>query len=282
VGFALGPSATVIGMARRRRKWDNASELGDSIKRAVASQMIHKFRDRPEIIQKLVESGLIDEGFTLTDPGSVEDPVGYLREFGTSLAQKLQDRPSSLARFDLSALELLGQDSIGTSKARAESTRDDRTVVFTDLEGFTSFTENEGDEVATELLTTHYRIVDGVVRARGGDVVKRLGDGHLLAFRSPDAAVMAGLEIVELAPDPLRLRAGAHAGEVLLASGDLLGHVVNVASRVTGAALGGEALITDAVRQPVADLPGVRFEVTPPRPLRGLDDPMALWEVSRV
>jgi class 3 adenylate cyclase len=255
--------------------------LGDSIRRAIAAKMLRKFRDNPEVATRLAEKGLIDPTLAGTDPAAVEDPVAYIREVGVSLAERLRERPSLLARLDLSALDLLGEDSIGTSHAVARSRRDALTVVFTDLEGFTAFTETEGDDAATELLTDHYGVVKGVVRARGGDVVKRLGDGHLLSFGSPSAAVLAGLEIVELAPDPLRLRAGAHAGEVMVSSGDLLGHVVNIASRVAGTAAGGQALVTTEVREPAGDVPGVAFEFSPPRPLKGIDDAMGLWEVRR-
>ncbi len=259
-----------------------SAELGETIQRAIAAQMVRKFRERPEVARKLVEAGLIDEDYANVDPATIEDPVRFLREFGSALAERVREQPSTLARLDLNAVELMGQDSIGTTQAVAESTRDDRVVLFTDLEGFTSFTEDEGDTAATELLTGHYQVVQGVVRSRGGEVVKRLGDGHLLAFRAPEAAVMAGLEIVELAPDPLRLRAGAHAGEVMVSSDDLLGHVVNIASRVAGSAGGGQALITGAVRRDAAELAGIEYVSTPPRPLRGLDEPMALWEVHRV
>jgi adenylate cyclase len=267
-------------VTRRARRQGPGSEFGESLKRAIAAQLIQKFRERPDLAEKLIEKGLIDEEQVL-DPASVEDPITVIREFGASLAQRISEKPSTLAKFDLKALELLGQEAITSTPALAGSRRDRRTVLFTDLEGFTSFTEGEGDDAATGLLTGHYRVVNGLVRARGGNVVKRLGDGHLLSFASPEAAVMAGLEIVEASPHPLRLRAGAHAGEVMVSSGDLLGSVVNVASRVAGAATGGEALVTGAVRDPTGDLPGVRFEITPPRALRGLESPMSLWQVHR-
>ena len=61
-------------------------------------------------------------------------------------------------------------------------------------------------------------------------MVKRLGDGLLLTFPTAESAVLACLELVDADPTPLRLRAGAHTGEVVVLRDDVLGHVVNVAS----------------------------------------------------
>ena len=79
------------------------------------------------------------------------------------------------------------------------------TVAFTDLEDFTSYTEAEGDDTASRLLIGHHRESAAIVRARGGRVLKRLGDGLMLTFPEPEAAVLACLELGEAAP--LRLRA---------------------------------------------------------------------------
>jgi class 3 adenylate cyclase len=92
---------------------------------------------------------------------------------------------------------------------------------------------------------------------------------------------MASLELVEEAPDPLPLRVGAHAGEVMMVGDDIIGHVVNVASRVADAANGGEALVTTEVKDPAALVGGVAFDLSRPRPLKGLGDPMPLWLARR-
>ena len=105
------------------------------------------------------------------------------------------------------------------------------TVAFTDLEDFTSYTEAEGDDTASRLLIGHHRESAAIVRARGGRVLKRLGDGLMLTFPEPEAAVLACLELGEAAP--LRLRAGIHGGHVMVTSDDVFGHVVNLAARVT-------------------------------------------------
>src|SRR5512132_3723528 len=125
------------------------------------------------------------------------------------------------------------------------------TVAFTDLEDFTTYTEAEGDRAARRLLIGHHRESEPIVCSRGGRVLKRLGDGLMLTFPEPGAAVLACLERSEAAP--LRLRAGIHGD-------DVLGHVVNLAARLTASAEGGELVVTDHVRTAVGDLRGVAFD----------------------
>lgn len=108
------------------------------------------------------------------------------------------------------------------SAARGLGTRTQVVVAFTDLEGFTSFTAAEGDEVAGRLLLDHHRAAELITQRCGGRVVKRLGDGLLLMFSSAPAAVLSCLELRQTAP--LRLRSGIHAGNVYVTSdGDLIG-----------------------------------------------------------
>jgi class 3 adenylate cyclase len=164
----------------------------------------------------------------------------------------------------------------------AEGLADTLTVVFTDLEGFTAYTEQEGDETAGQLISEHQRIVGPIVRGRGGRIVKHLGDGLLVTFPSAEAAVLAGLELVEAFDEPLRMRVGMHTGEVLvMRNQDVLGHVVNVAARVVESARGGEVLATGEVRDAVGPLPGVQFGRLRRRGFKGLDGSVGVCPVHR-
>jgi adenylate cyclase len=149
-------------------------------------------------------------------------------------------------------------------------------VAFTDLEGFTAWTAEHGDDAAIKLLAEHHRIVGPVVRSRGGRVVKHLGDGLLLTFPEPEAAVLACLELCAGEPDPLRLRAGIHVGDVVVTRDDVVGHVVNVAARVSECAGGGQVLVTADVRDAVGELRGVRFGRAKRRRLKGVDGTVAV------
>jgi class 3 adenylate cyclase len=154
------------------------------------------------------------------------------------------------------------------------------TVAFTDLEDFTTYTEAEGDEAARRLLIGHHRESESIVRGRGGRVVKRLGDGLMLTFPEPGAAVLACLELRETAP--LRLRAGIHRGKVLVTGDDdVIGHVVNLAARVTETAEGGELVVTDYVRTAVGDLRGVTFDGPSTRSFKGIEERVSVYLASR-
>ena len=195
------------------------------------------------------------------------------------LERSVERRPSLLAGLGLSAIQVLsapreGSDTEGTSAQLA--------VAFTDLEGFTRFTAAQGDERASQLLAAHHRAVGPVVRSRGGRVVKRLGDGLLLTFPEPEAAVLACLELVEAEPVPLRLRAGIHQGEVVVTRDDVIGHTVNVAARVAETAKGAEVLATSDVRTAVGDsLPSIKFGRAKPKAFKGLGLSVSICRVER-
>jgi adenylate cyclase len=153
------------------------------------------------------------------------------------------------------------------------------TVAFTDLEDFTTYTEAEGDDAASRLLIDHHRESEPIVRSRGGRVLKRLGDGLMLTFPEPEAAVLACLELSEAAP--LRLRAGIHGGKVLVTGDDVIGHVVNLAARVTESAEGAELIVTDHVRTAVGDPRGVAFDGPYTRGFKGIEDKVRVYLASR-
>jgi adenylate cyclase len=153
------------------------------------------------------------------------------------------------------------------------------TVAFTDLEDFTAYTEAEGDDAASRLLIGHHRESGPIVCSRGGRVLKRLGDGLMLTFPDPEAAVLACLELGEVAPLPLR--AGIHRGNVLVTGDDVVGHAVNLAARVTESAGGGEVIVTDHVRTAVGDLRGVAFDGPYSRSFKGIGRQVPVYVASR-
>lgn len=95
-----------------------------------------------------------------------------------------------------------------------------------------------------------------VLPARGGRLVKSLGDGLLVEFEHPAQAVRAALALHRHFDDvnhklpaaqQLYLRAGINATQLYVDDVDVYGHGVNLAARVADLAAPGETVITASV-----------------------------------
>ena len=61
------------------------------------------------------------------------------------------------------------------------------TVLFTDMVGFTSFSERSGEEAAYTLMRSLSKLMDDAVREQGGVVQGFTGDGVMAVFGAPVA-----------------------------------------------------------------------------------------------
>ena len=271
-------------MARKRKKPSAAISFGDlrsgktkpadlfaNVKQLVAAKIAEKYAEDPEKFAQLVEVGLVDEATLRTLPEGTNFDAA-LRQFRDRLAALASNEPSVLERLDVRPLEVLAKDP-AENVAIPEV---NRAVVFSDLEGFTEYTSSKGDREASAMLRDHYDTVDAIVRGRGGAVVKTIGDGHMLSFTEPRAAVLAGVELADVTAGPLNVRVGGHEGHVLSTENDLLGHVVNVAARVADTAAGGQALVTESLRSAAGRVRGVEFELLSPLLLKGIAEPYTI------
>jgi adenylate cyclase len=265
----------VSGLGDARSKGASAV---DSVRITLAERAAELLRRDPELTDTAVEVGLVDRAW-LEAPGHhplrTAAALDVVQRF---LERSVERRPSAMGSIGLNALQLLAHDP---QSSEGERTATPVTIVFTDLEGFTRFTSQHGDDAAIALLADHHRVIGPIVRGRGGKVVKRLGDGLMLSFPSSEAAVMAALELVDVPPEPLRLRAGVHAGEAVVTADDLIGHDVNVAARVAASAKGGQVVATTAVREAVGELRGVEFGRARRRSFKGVGEAVSVCPVER-
>jgi adenylate cyclase len=127
------------------------------------------------------------------------------------------------------------------------------TIMFTDIRGFTAFTEKaseeEGPEVVVQLLNEYMTMMVSIIVTFGGHVNKFIGDGILAVFSDEDKwaepgdhatrAVKCAARVVT-APSRFETGAGIHTGLVVIGnvgSSDkmeytVLGDTVNLASRL--------------------------------------------------
>ena len=194
-----------------------------------------------------------------------------------------------------------GQDDARvTSIGRlAEAVLDDRpmppcddagtvTIVFSDIEGSTTRAVELGDVRWHEVLSVHNQIMRRLLARHQGTETHSLGDGFMMCFRSARSALayitdaQRALAAYEAA-NPLaglRVRAGVHTGEAVLADdGDLFGRHVVMASRIADQARGGEILVSSLVREIVEPRGDIVFGQTRVATLKGLAGEHAMHEV---
>src|ERR1700755_1725429 len=90
----------------------------------------------------------------------------------------------------------------------ARVTPDGRVVIlFSDIEESTALNERIGDRAWVKLISSHDKLVEGLVRRRSGHVVKSQGDGFMIAFARAEDAVRCGIDLQdELHKDAKRKR----------------------------------------------------------------------------
>jgi adenylate cyclase len=144
-------------------------------------------------------------------------------------------------------------------------------MCFLDLVGYTRLTEEQGDQAAAALAERLATLVDRAAREHAGVPVKWLGDGVMVQFREPAAAVLAALGLVERLPA---------AGPVVVQGGDYFGRTVNLAARIAAHAGAGQVLVSQSVAERGSP-EGVRFVGGEEVRLEGFARPVRLLEARR-
>jgi adenylate cyclase len=170
---------------------------------------------------------------------------GHLAVASTQWTELTENRPGVVREVGRGALQVWQS----VLEARGRDRGDVQlTIVFTDLVEFSSWALRAGDDETLRLLRDVAAAIEPPVKRRGGQVVKRLGDGMMAVFGSQQSAFeaiveananLAGIAVAGYRP---RIRAGMHTGNPRKLGGDYLGVDVNIAARVAQKATAGEIL----------------------------------------
>ena len=155
------------------------------------------------------------------------------------------------------------------------------TIMFSDIENSVPLNERLGDAKYVELLRAHNAIIEAQVQAHHGYVVKTMGDGYMVAFKSAADGLKCAIAIQRAIlgmEDGVRVRIGLHTGEMVREGDDFFGRHVNLAARVAGHASGGEIFVSGVVRELVSGQSFV-FEDLGDRPMKGFEQPTRVWSV---
>ena len=155
------------------------------------------------------------------------------------------------------------------------------TVLFLDLSRFTTLTDVHGDRAALDVADQFVGAAGAAAREFGGRLVKTLGDGALLVFDDPSAAVSAAdatshrLHDLDSMPE---MTGGAATGPVIDRDDDVFGSTVNLAARLADLATDGELRVDDPTARVAAD-DGWQVEPLGPVEVAGLLEPRPLFRL---
>jgi adenylate cyclase len=158
-------------------------------------------------------------------------------------------------------------------------------VLFSDLAGFTSFSERSDPSVVTTMLRSYYELAAPLIARFGGEIEHFTGDGIMARFHGrpdhPLRAARTALElqremarVLEAHPEWPRLRVGVNSGQAVVRELGGRGHVtysavgdaVNVGARLESLAPVGGVLVGEATYRRLPDgtvaeaMPGLRVK----------------------
>ena len=163
-------------------------------------------------------------------------------------------------------------------------------ILAADVVGFSRMVGADEDRILARLRTLRSDVIDPTIDLHNGRVVKRMGDGVLVEFRSVVDAVRCAIEVQTAMiernaglPEDRRItfRIGIHLGDVVEeADGDLMGDGVNIAARLEGIATPGTICLSeDAYRQVKARL-DLLVQDLGPTSLKNIADPLRVYALQ--
>ncbi len=178
--------------------------------------------------------------------------------------------------------EVVPKDVLPAGPAPDQSA-DFRTFLIADIRGYTSYTDERGDEAAAALANRFAGLVREAVTAREGTLVELRGDEALTVFRSARQALRAAVELQGRIADaqlPRGIGIGLDAGEAVPVEGGYRGTALNVAARLCAQAAAGEILATETVIHLAARIEGIRYREPKAIRLKGFESPVRVVGVQ--
>jgi class 3 adenylate cyclase len=175
-------------------------------------------------------------------------------------------------------------------------------VLFADLQGFTTFSEQHDESEVADMLNEYFGVViPPLVSQFGGDIDRLIGDAIMVTFNrrgdQPDHAMRAARAALELQsrsqvvahshPSWPRFRVGVNSGTAALgvvgAKGGrthtVIGDTVNVASRLEGRAPVGGVVVSE---QTAAALSRAELERLGPVTVKGRAEPVEAFQLLSI
>ncbi|QDK37042.1 adenylate/guanylate cyclase domain-containing protein [Bdellovibrio sp. NC01] len=232
------------------------------------------------------------------------DEVGDLAEAFDHMTEGLKERDKVKSLFSKFHGSSVAEDLIGKDIGVGGQNKD-VVVFFSDIRGFTAFSEKRSPEEVVEMLNEYFGVMVKIINQHGGVVDKFIGDAIMAVWGAPrssdrDAhnAVRACLEMrrnldalnekrIARGQPAINIGMGLHAGKAI--SGTIgsdermeytvIGNTVNTASRIEAStkAFGADLLVTDSVIEKVGE--DFKVELAGAAEVKGRSEAIKMYKV---
>jgi class 3 adenylate cyclase len=155
-------------------------------------------------VQRLVEAmeGIRGGNYELQIPLSSNDEIGRLGRSFNEMVSGLKERLLMSKFVSSSTVEMIRQEG---GKLHLGGERRNVTVFFSDIRGFTAYSEQVQPEVVIDLLNKYLSLQAGHILAHHGIIDKYVGDEVVAIFEGPDMADNAILAAIGIQKDITKL-----------------------------------------------------------------------------
>ncbi|MEX0339878.1 MAG: adenylate/guanylate cyclase domain-containing protein [Arenibacterium sp.] len=163
------------------------------------------------------------------------------------------------------------------------------TIFAADIAGYSRLMAEDEEGVIRRMQAARADVIDPAIAANHGRIVKTMGDGILVEFASPVAALNAALQLqagmrTQQASEPkelrLRFRVGINLGDVVIDGQDVLGDAVNIAARLESMAPVGGICVSRDVRDQVAGRIDAEITSLGMQSVKNIPRPVEIWRVE--
>nr|BFD67835.1 hypothetical protein HAGR004_28570 [Bdellovibrio sp. HAGR004] len=259
-------------------------------------------------IEKLAEMiNLVSKGnFNVKARAAVRshDEVGDLAEAFDQMTEGLKERDKVKSLFSKFHGSSVAEDLINKDIGVGGQTKE-VVVFFSDIRGFTAFSEKRSPEEVVEMLNEYFGVMVKIINSHGGVVDKFIGDAIMAVWGAPKSsdrdahqAVRACLEMrraleqlnerrIARNHPPINIGMGLHAGKAI--SGTIgsdermeytvIGNTVNTASRIEAStkAFGADLLISDTVIEKIGE--DFKTELAGAAEVKGRSEALKMFKV---
>jgi adenylate cyclase len=161
-------------------------------------------------------------------------------------------------------------------------------ILAADVVGYSRLMRADEAGTLAHLKVLREELIDPILAAHRGRIVKLMGDGALVEFGSVVQAVECAVAIQRAQAERsayvpenqrIQLRIGINAGDVIVEGDDLYGDAVNVAARLEGIAEPGGICISAKVFDEVRRKPGLGFADLGGQRVKNIPEPIGAYRV---